>query len=709
MTDTANPNPSMLIARDVRRDAIDLFFVSLVALYAELLVIRWLASEIRVFAYFKNLPLLASFLGLGLGLLYPAARRLERAFGWLFSLPCLLCAFAGPLRLVHLPFPDRSVALWGAERSLPLLQSAVSVGVMLAIFFVVVAAFAALGVRLSRLFTPFAPLAGYSINLLGSLAGIALFSLLSRSELGPAAWVAVLVGCLVAFDRDWRVWAPLAVTVVVGLWAPQAGAWSPYYRIDYAPYVIEAGGDRVEVGIELSVNHDYHQHAFDLSDRFMDEHPALATHPIYAPARRAYALPYLIKPRARRVLVVGAGTGNDVAAALRAGAESVDAVEIDPTIVSLGIRYHPERPYDSPKVHVAVDDARAFFRQAQGPYDLIVFGLLDSHTMFSSLSSLRLDNYVYTLESLRQALSLLAPDGVMAVSFSKTSGGWISQRLYNTLTVAAGKSPRAIFNGYNAGVTFFTGRGVDGEAAEVLRGFRNWKWTAEGPADVPIATDAWPFLYIRPNAWPTVYFVVLGLILSFAWLLVRRALASAPAGVVFDWHFFLLGAGFMLVEVKSVAELSLLFGSTWLVNSAVFGGILVMALAANWLVLRFDIRRAAGFYAGLFAALVLSFLIRLDILNVLPFAERAAVGAFLASLPIFFGGIVFAARFRSVAFPAAALGANLLGAMAGGVLEYSSMFFGIPALNLVALALYGGSLAALLLGWHGPRRAPAAP
>jgi hypothetical protein len=99
------------------------------------------------------------------------------------------------------------------------------------------------------------------------------------------------------------------------------------------------------------------------------------------------------------VLVVGAGTGNDVAAALRHGATHVDAVEIDPVILHLGREYHPECPYDSPRVTVHVDDGRPSSRN-QTRYDLIVFGYLDSHTMLTSFSSIRLDNYDYTLDFL---------------------------------------------------------------------------------------------------------------------------------------------------------------------------------------------------------------------------------------------------------------------------------------------------------------------
>ena len=105
--------------------------------------------------------------------------------------------------------------------------------------------------------------------------------------------------------------------------------------------------------------------------------------------------------------MVGAGTGNDVAAALRAGVKRVDAVEIDPAILCLGKLYHPEHPYADPRVDAVVNDARTFLRSTRNIYDLIVYGLLDSHTLLSHTSSVRLDSYVYTVEGLREARARL--------------------------------------------------------------------------------------------------------------------------------------------------------------------------------------------------------------------------------------------------------------------------------------------------------------
>jgi hypothetical protein len=495
----------------------------------------------------------------------------------------------------------------------------------------------------------------------------------------------------------------LVLACVVGLitLAPRASHWSPYYRIDIRPLVLQSDGSdsAVQVGYTLEVNRDFHQRALNMSEAFRVQHPAISRHPMYRHADLVYNLPFRLSAAADRVLVVGAGMGNDVAAALRNGAQRVDAVEIDPVILELGRRFHPEKPYGQGGVRVIGNDARAFFRQTDARYDLIILGFLDSHTMFSSLSSLRLDNYVYTVESLREAMAHLTPRGSLALSFTTDAGEWIGERLLNTMHQAWGQEPLAFHNGQDSGVTFVAGPGVDRESAGRLEGVMPWRPRFPGMERAPSTTDDWPFLYLNPHARPVAYALVLGIILVASWVLIRGSFRSRIFG--FDWHMVLLGVAFMLVEVKSIAELSLLFGSTWLVNSAVFAGILVMILGANGVVARQAVGKPAARYGWLGVSLLVPYVTGLGWLNAWPFAWRAAIGALATSLPIFFAGMVFANSFKRVREASGALAANMFGAMLGGVLEYSSMVFGIRSLTLLALAVYGLSWLTLAFrGWR---------
>ena len=65
------------------------------------------------------------------------------------------------------------------------------------------------------------------------------------------------------------------------------------------------------------------------------------------------------------------------------------AVEIDPTILYLGRRLHPERVYADPRTKAVVNDARTFIRQTSERFDTIIYGLLDSHTNLGAMTNVR--------------------------------------------------------------------------------------------------------------------------------------------------------------------------------------------------------------------------------------------------------------------------------------------------------------------------------
>ena len=104
-------------------------------------------------------------------------------------------------------------------------------------------------------------------------------------------------------------------------------------------------GVDAQCGEIINVNNVGYQAMVNLDPQHMAAHPDL-----YPPGEvrtSHYVLPYDLVGLREKVLVVGAGSGNDVAAALRAGATQVQAVEIDPTIVEIGRSRHPNKPYAS--------------------------------------------------------------------------------------------------------------------------------------------------------------------------------------------------------------------------------------------------------------------------------------------------------------------------------------------------------------------------
>jgi hypothetical protein len=217
----------------------------------------------------------------------------------------------------------------------------------------------------------------------------------------------------------------------------------------------------------------------------------------------------------------------------------------------------------------------------------------------------------------------------------------------------------------------------------------------------PPATDDWPFLYMPDRAFPRVY---AGSLLLLAGIALAGVLVFAPrrAGLrtsdfrlpTLDWHMFLLGAAFMLLETKSIVTFGLLFGSTWRVNSLVFFAILVSVLAAIFVSAKVQVQRPWMLYAVLAAALLVNWALPPERLLLDVPALRYVVAALLAFLPVFLANVVFSRSFRDSDEADIAFASNLLGIMAGGALEYFALLFGYRALLLVALVLYLGAAVA---------------
>ena len=133
-------------------------------------------------------------------------------------------------------------------------------------------------------------------------------------------------------------------------------------------------------------------------------------------------------------------------------------------------------------------------------------------------------------------------------------------------------------------------------------------WTPLDLADAPqAATDDWPFLYLREPFIAPYYLGAIAIIIAFAVLLVARAAARSGTSIRrFSPHFFVLGIAFLLLETRSLVTFSLLFGSTWLVNSLVFFAVLASVLLAIVINQRFRFRSPWLLYAGLFGSIALT-------------------------------------------------------------------------------------------------------
>jgi len=460
--------------------------------------------------------------------------------------------------------------------------------------------------------------------------------------------------------------------VLLGIESLESGqSWSPYYKV-----TTTERGEGADASTLVDVNGIPHQEIQTIERRATRE-------PIYYfPYERA------VDNDLENVLVVGAGNGSDVAIALQQGAQHVDAVEIDPRLAELGEQLHPDRPYDDPRVNLVIDDGRAFLQRTDTQYDLILFALPDSLTLVSGQSSLRLESYLFTTAALAQAREHLAPDGVFAM-YNFYRQDWLIDRLGATLQQTFGEAPCIDTVEGVAGLAMLTAGNSPGAVSCA---------TTWSPIDPPVpapVTDDYPFLYLRSPGLPGFYVGTIALILLASVAMIR--VAAGPLRRMRPYgDLFFMGVAFLLLETKSVVQFALLFGTTWFVNALVFAGVLLSVYVAVETARRVRLPRPERLYLALLAALVVAFVVPESFLLALPGPVRFVVAVVIAFAPIFIANLVFAQRFAAVGRSGSAttaFGANLLGSMVGGLLEYASLVVGYrPLLILTALA-YGAAFA----------------
>jgi SAM-dependent methyltransferase len=651
------------------RPSVRLLLTSATLLFVELLLIRRIPSNVIYVGFFNNFVLMASFLGIGCGILL--GRTGERGRPALFPLlffALVAVVYSGQLN-ARMPTMDE-VFIGSTNRDLV----EVNVFVLVPVIVLVTAVMASLAVPLGPLLKSMPPLRAYGIDIAGSLVGITLFVALAGLRTPPLAWfivVAVLAGLLslgLGVDRHSLVGTvALAGVIFLGVVdARQGDLWSSYYRVKLGLI------GEIE---NVSVNGIPHQTLWPVDSDLKE--PAYDQIYKWFPGRHF-----------ERVLVVGAGTGTDTAVALKNGAGHVDAVEIDPLMLEIGVDRHPNRPYDDPRVRRIVNDARAFLRTTDEKYDLIVFAQTDSLTLVGTTANLRLESFLFTQQAFESARDHLAPGGVF-VLYNWYRETWLVERYESMLAQTFGSTPIArSYARWNSNLAVL----ADGPGIVALRG-------AAPPGDridrvdisrAPRAsTDDWPFPYLQVPVIPDRYLAALATMMLFAVACISVCMARAGGTASrFSPHFFALGVAFLLLETRSLVTFGLLFGTTWIVNALVFFAILASVLAAVGLNARFRFKDPRRLYAALLGSLLIGYLLPPASLLIEPVWLRYGIAAVLTFSPVFFANLVFTRSFADTRTADTAFASNLLGAMFGGIVEWSALVIGYQGLLPIVAVCY---------------------
>jgi spermidine synthase len=660
--------------------------------------------------------LVVCFLGLGIGLF--TSRRTISAQRGLFALAILAAALAFPPSREMLAQTSLFLSVLGemnfwntayTDSGLVAIRYLIAgLSVTFLVMVLILEPFIPIGRLLGRLLDDHPrPIVAYSINVVGSLVGIWLFAGLSRFSQPPVTWFVLLTLLALPFllarrPTDWFALALLAVIAplifLTEVTSPASETvWSPYQKLELIELDERVDRSGVAALYEVRLNNTGFQWILDLTpertsvsagDR-SEDHTILTE----------YDIPALLHPDPGEVLVVGSGTGNDVAGLLRTGAQRVTAVDIDPEILSLGRRFHPQRPYQSDRVETFNTDARSFFARTGQKYDLIALGFLDSHTT-TSLTNARLDHYVYTEESFAQVKSLLNEGGIVTVLLSPLRP-FVADRIAVELRDVFGEEPLTFVQDatFGSGIILFVAGDLETARARIasvplLEQLTDQTWAS--PASLtyttPPATDDWPYLYLDHPRIPLLFVLLaglLGLLVIYAERTLDLPSTMNPRSWGRDgWHFFFLGAAFLLLEVQNISKASVVLGNTWLVNAVIITGVLAMVLIANAIVIRWPRIPVAPVFGALIATVLALYFVDLARFAFMDPIPKAVLVGGLTTLPMVFSGIVFARAFAAATHKDHALGANLLGALVGAILQSLSFLLGIKALLLVVAVFY---------------------
>lgn len=675
--------------------SLQLFLFGFIVLFLELSLIRYLSANIWNLGYFPNFVLIATFFGMGLGF----------SFHHIFSNKMadffyLLGAFFLLVLITFTTFDQVVVPGFSVDQShfgnlLFFTQTLVDTSVFHNLisfcycFFLIAAVNFCICVNMAKLFKQFKPLTAYTLDILGSCAGIIVFSVTCYLSLPASVWFACLGVVFLLYSvnpKSTFFYCLAAVFILIvaitqynnrdyqGVFQPTSHLltrWSPYQKVQY--YKPDS------VLLANNIPHQTIQSSYFVTHSF-------------------YILPYQLRkqyqlPPINSALILGAGSGNDVVAGLLSHVQHIDAVEIDPVIADVGKNENPYHPYQNVNVTLHVTDGRKYLSSTHNHYSLIEFALTDSVVRAGSLSQLRLENYLFTKEALEKAYQSLTANGQIYL-YNYYRQPWIVEKIETMLHQITGHYPKVIrLNGQFYVISI-------GKKSTTYQNNPNFV-----RSNIKVPTDNWPYLYLKYPSIPAVYLFpmfFLGALVVFSLYMHQRSVCGKRSeNIFFKVAFLLMGAAFLLLETKGILQFSLLFGNTWFNNALVFFSVLVLILLANWIAYFLPEKAILVTFPLLIIISIVSSIVPMHyLLGIASILNRYLQASLLIFSPLFFANLVFGLAFKRRRVGEHLFAWNLLGAIFGGIIEYSSMLFGYQALTLLAGSIYVASFGFLFYGFR---------
>jgi len=670
-----------------------IFLISFLILFLELTLIRWVNSSITSISFYSNIIMLASFFGIGCGCLLDIKKNLFRIFP-LLILILAISLFVSAILNLPISSLDDEIIMFKTPSFLD--NKIPNYLIIIIVFSYITLIFLTLGQQLKFAFNNFAkPIDAYIFDLTGSLAGIIFFSIFSYFEIGLMLWIFVIFTIYFLLTNDQKskfnfnaLFICFITILLIFLNSNfyQNSWWSRYYFIDLKEFVKD-------------------QHYLISTDK--TGHQEMTANP--KESAWFYSIPYDYFKNSNYddILIIGAGSGQDVASALTKNVKRIDAVDIEPRLVEIGKQFHPLKPYSDPRVNVIINDGRNFLEnQKNKKYDLIIFALTDSLKLASNSTNTRLESYLLTNESFATAKSLLKDNG-MLVLYNYYRKDWLVEKIIGSLNMVFQDKILSIqknISTIQSGAFIVAGNKInDFEEQKFAKnlGFR-YKFFDEKniSKNLYLGTDNWPFIYLLKPLIPHNYWVIIIYMLALNFSLIgffiyknlqenfSKKITKRNFLTTLPWHMFFLGAGFMMLETKNIINFQLLFGTTWLVNSLVFSGVLALALLSAILVkIKINFNKKILYFL-MTISLILAIYIPLKSIINLPFFSKYLLAIAISLLPIFFANLIFSSNFAKQTDAGISFGLNMLGALIGGILEYISMISGYHFLLYIIAFCY---------------------